>query len=106
MKVRLLRSFVSSIAMFTLLVATLTICDFIASAIVKDGMSKAYASCSSSSSGSGSSGGNPNSHESSSYGENRVASVPEASTILLMGSGLFAYGLYKRLSSRKRNKNN
>ena len=105
MKARLLRSFVSSIAMFTLLVATLTICDFIASTIVKDGMSKAYASCSSSSSGSGSSGGNPNSHESS-YGENPVASVPEASTLLLMGSGLFAFGLYKTLRSRKRNKNN
>jgi len=106
MKARLLRSFVSSIAMFTLLVSTLTICDFIASTIVKDGMSKAYAACSSSSSGSGSSGGNPNSHESSSSGENPVASVPEASTLLLMGSGLFAFGLYKTLRSRKRNKNN
>ena len=102
---RLLRSFVSSLAMLTLLVSTLTICDFIASTILKDGMSKAYAACGSESS-KRSSGKTQGDDSAPAPDGTPVASVPEPSILLLIASGLVAAGLYKKLKSRKRKKNN
>jgi len=88
--------------MFTLLVSTLTIYNFIAPNIVKDELGKAYAACSPQSSGRSSG----KTQTASAPDGNPVAPVPEPSTLVLMGSGLVAAGLYRKLRARKRNENN
>ena len=114
MKGRLLRSFVCSFVLFTLLASTLTICDFIAPIIVEDEMSKAYAMAFRD--GGHQEGKFPKKSSrktqiaegdsASAPDEDPVAPAREALTLMLTGLGLLgAAWLYKGLRFRKRKGN-
>lgn len=112
MKRRIVRFCVSTFTMFMLILSTSTAVVFVAPIIGDDALNKAYAF--------GSKSGNRHrgSQRSSETvnvvpdetgvgvpdGES-VFSVPEPSTLILLGSALGAAALYRRMKARKRSKN-
>jgi hypothetical protein len=97
MRGRIIRFFLNRLMMFTLVMTTMTIVNFGIPMIGSEGLSKAYAMGRkhhhhyNGSSGSGSDG-------------NPVHSVPEPSTLILLGSALGGAGLYKMVKRARRNR--
>ena len=96
MRSKMIRFLVSGLTMFALVIATMTIVNLAVPIIGDDGLDNAYAMGRkhhrySDSSGGGSEG-------------TPTHSVPEPSTLILLGTALGAAGAYKVIKSRKRNR--
>ena len=96
MRSKMIRFLVSGFTMLALVIATMTIVNLAVPIIGDDGLDSAYAMGRkhhhySESSGGGSEGTNTH-------------SVPEPSTLILLGTALGAAGVYKIIKSRKRNR--
>ena len=100
MKDRITRFFVSFLTVFTMVITAMAIVDFSVSIVGNEGLDKAYAM------------GRKHKHRyyvSPTGGggeETPVHTVPEPSTLVLIGSALGAGGLYKMMKSRKRDREN
>jgi hypothetical protein len=95
MKGKMIRFLVGSLTMFALVIATMTIVNLAVPIVGNDGPDKAYAM------------GKKHHYQESSgggSGEKPTHSVPEPSTMILLGSGAGVLGLYKMIKSRKRNR--
>ena len=96
MKGRITRFFMSCLTAFTLVITAMAIVDFSVSIVGNEGLNKAYAM-----------GRKHKYYVSPSGGggeETPVHTVPEPSTLILIGSALGAGGLYRMMKSRKRDR--